>query len=1034
MKPIRLVMNAFGPFGDCQTVDFQTFGESGLFLISGDTGSGKTTIFDAITFALFGGASGEYRGMQSFCSGFAKKEEVTYVELEFSHRGERYYIKRNPDYMRPAKRGNGMVLEKKDALLILPDKREIVDFDKVTAAVVELLGVDRKQFKQISMIAQGEFQRLLYADSIERGKIFQKAFGTEGLELFQRKIAEDAARLRRQCEKTDQSILQYLRNILAEGDWKKKIDAAKKDTQQLEILLTELLHIQQEETEKKQKEVDQLEQELLNETDSYKQLLKDNQQLELLEQHRLELNKQQEKQQQIEQQQKQIIRAEHAYYKVAPLYRQLQQLTQQCRQLEDEKQKKENEQTQLQSQQETYELLFSQASKAMLTIPERTIQIEKWKQQLEQLDVKRKLEQSNQLLEQKQKRQQANIQQMIDKQIYKNEQWMKKKSELEQLEKVIDTEHTVLIQSETVKQQLNQMNAIIYKRNEQQHFQQLLEQQQKSYIKKEEECHQLQNEFLSQSERFRQEIAGILAADLKEGMPCPVCGSKHHPNRKMMTGWAPSQQQLKQLEQQLEQKKKERDDVLRICQQYRIKIELCEKEWMEQWEEQIGSESKIEDKHRFLQEKNQLLQQMQQNFQRNRKEIQEAKKKKECCKEQLLQLEKQLQQLKGEQEASERMLREMELEREKIKIQICHQQQFDDNEEIIKQKIKEQELQCKTIQTEYTKVQKKKEQIQKRIHQIQGEWKQTTEQVQQTQIRQQEARRQWKRQLSECGFENEQQWNDAYMQEEEIQKKKNEVQQWNETIIRIKERIAQLHHETEQKKWQDPETEQKKLQIIRQQKQKEQQKLQTMISYLDNNKRIQMQVQRQKSAQGEVREQYLMIKGLSDTANGELTGKEKIKFEQFVQAFYLKKVIQEANKRFRIMSGGQYELRYMESSSNKRSKAGLELEVMDYYIGTVRPITSLSGGESFQAALSMAFGLSDVIQSYAGGITIDTMFIDEGFGALDSNALDLAMDTLAKLTGQECMIGIISHVEELKQRIPKQVSVRKTSNGSLIIQ
>ncbi len=346
--------------------------------------------------------------------------------------------------------------------------------------------------------------------------------------------------------------------------------------------------------------------------------------------------------------------------------------------------------------------------------------------------------------------------------------------------------------------------------------------------------------------------------------------------------------------------------------------------------------------------------------------------------------------------------------------------------------VKEEELCCKAIEEAYDEMERQKEEIERKIHESKGEWNQKQSMLLQLKEEKNRAEKNLQNILEECGLKDELEWNTVYRTEEEIERLQREVDDWKQNKVRCQERIIQLEQETVGKVWNNLEEEQKKIDQLRQLKQKKEIQLQTMFSYLDGNQRIWKNVKKKKSGQEQLRKQYLMVKLLSDTANGELVGKEKIKFEQFVQSFYFKKVIQEANKRFRIMSSGQYELRYMEEPSNKKSKTGLELEVMDYYIGTLRSITSLSGGESFQAALSMAIGFSDVIQNYAGGIEIDAMFIDEGFGALDSNSLDLAIDTLVRLTDEKHMIGIISHVRELKERIPKQISVFKTSLGSRI--
>lgn len=1042
MKPIRLVMSAFGPFGDCQVVDFEKLGVTGLFLISGDTGAGKTTIFDAITFALFGEASGAYRVSQSFCSGFAQKGQSTYVELEFLHRGERYYIKRNPDYMRPAKRGQGMVMEKKDAVLRNPNGNTVVDFDKVTSAVVELLGVDWRQFKQISMIAQGEFQRLLYADSIERGKIFRKAFQTEALEQFQKKIAEDANQLKKQCEQTDQSIFQWLSHIVAWGDWEEKIKLAKKEQNemQLELLLEQLL--QQQEIEKNQRkiEIDQLEQKILDETKQYAQAAEYNKKLELLKEEYKNKQQLDIQEVQINQKKEKIRLGTMAFYKVAPVRMQMIQLSKQCFQLETSLRKKTTEMEQLQIDQAVNADLCKKAEEAFQTIPNWTIQMEQWKKELHQLEIVEQWTQTLHQLEDECDEIKKNVRETQEEQEKVNNKKKRIKKQLEEAEKKIANRDQILMQREITRQQLLQNDEILKQIREENSTNQILRKKQEEYKKAESDCRTLELKFYQANEWFRQEIAGILAMDLKEGTPCPVCGSTHHPQLKKITKKAPSKEELEQLEIQVEQKKKERDAFVRICEQYKGKVEFLRNEWQKNWKEvQKRYDWQVEEETGtailvFLQKQREQLVQKLSDLGIAYQEIEKKQEQLREQKTQLELLEKQEQLLY--QQRLEYLDRQHQTEMKQMQIKASIENTELKEEKVEKQalykKIQNAQHICKKIKIEYDTAKRKEKEDQKKLHQMQGEWKQEQQQLVKLNMEKQTAERNYVEILEECEFSDEAEWGAAYMQEEEIKKLQKEVEDWKLQKTRCYDRINHLEEETKGKQYTELEIINRRLDELRKEKQLQEKQLQTVLSSLDENRRIQKQITIQKSGQEQIRKNYLMVKLLSDTANGELAGKEKIKFEQFVQAFYFKKVIHEANKRFQIMSGGQYELRYMETASNKRSKVGLELEVMDYYIGTIRPITSLSGGESFQAALSMALGFSDVIQNYAGGIEIDAMFIDEGFGALDSNALDLAIETLVKLTDEKHMIGIISHVNELKERIPKQISVVKKSSGSQI--
>ncbi|HEX3026485.1 MAG TPA: SbcC/MukB-like Walker B domain-containing protein [Clostridia bacterium] len=201
---------------------------------------------------------------------------------------------------------------------------------------------------------------------------------------------------------------------------------------------------------------------------------------------------------------------------------------------------------------------------------------------------------------------------------------------------------------------------------------------------------------------------------------------------------------------------------------------------------------------------------------------------------------------------------------------------------------------------------------------------------------------------------------------------------------------------------------------------------------MSGNETVEKAIRRMLKERKTFESRYLAVSGLSKTANGELSGRQKLAFEQYVQASYFNRIIQRANTRLDRMTDGRFELRRRESAADLRSQTGLELDVLDHYTGKIRTVKSLSGGESFKASLSLALGLSDVIQSHAGGVEVDTMFIDEGFGSLDSESLEQAIRTLCELTDGNRLVGIISHVSELKERIDRQVVITKSPTGSVI--
>ena len=286
--------------------------------------------------------------------------------------------------------------------------------------------------------------------------------------------------------------------------------------------------------------------------------------------------------------------------------------------------------------------------------------------------------------------------------------------------------------------------------------------------------------------------------------------------------------------------------------------------------------------------------------------------------------------------------------------------------------------------------------------------------------------------LIECSFPDEETYHQARKTESEINFLKDSIEKYKNQVKTVEQNIQRLTKETENKERQNME----QLERVKQRLDQEIKQVEDSIKMLIVRSGINVPIAEaldEAIAKADVYQQeYMLVSNLSKTANGELAGRQKLAFEQYVQASYFNRVLFEANKRLKIMSNNRFELRRREEAADLSSKTGLDMDVLDHYTGRIRSVKSLSGGESFKASLSLALGLSDVIQSYAGGVEIDTLFVDEGFGALDSESLEQAIQTLAGLTEGNRLVGIISHVSELKERIDRQLVVKKSNSGSTI--
>lgn len=1043
MKPTHLIMSAFGPFGGEVSLPFQELGTSGLFLISGDTGAGKTTIFDAISFALFGNASGENRSNDAFRSDYATGDTKTYVTLSFLHRDKEYTITRNPTYQRAKKVGDGTTEEKANATLWLPDGNVITGSSTVTQKVNELLGVDWSQFKQISMIAQGEFMKLLTADSKERGPIFRKVFGTSIYDQVQRKLKSMATELGNQCKTIDKSILQYLEGILCDennvnyeriADFKKDKE---KDIHQTAVIM-ELLSSILEEDRKQYREL-QAENATLNEAITrvvkrYQEALQVNQIFEELEATKINKAKLIERSSEMLNIEERIRLAQKALYSVKPSHDHYLRVQAELCKLEEiisrqtiEEQELVKKRTLLEEQKKkttAHPEAMERLSNAMTKITEEILKLE----QIQELNGQRKraLEEVKQL-EEKQVlslKRKEELQQKQEEAILAGRQYTELQSQLFEIKE----EKSKLVQlGKQLKELQNEGNELKVSQAE-------LKKLEDIYTKKEQAYRTSYQEYQEAEILYYRGQAGLLAKKLNENEPCPVCGSLDHPKKAEHLEGILSEEQLGELKKQLEDKQQQLTEALSNYKQQDSKVRYLMDSIAVKAEDVFQRE--IEPK----QIKEEVLQAMA-----------DGKTRYEANQNLMMKVTKDLAEKEEVKERLNSILREQKaleeiLESGQVKIQTA--------KSIITSKeatlmalqdglqttsVEEAKLEFTKKKAAYDALHQERKEAEDAYTACDNEWIRVSsilknnkeKQAQQVEI-QQEAKKDLDECLKKASFATIEEFQSVLIKEEELEELIKELTEYQKSFQSITERLKHLESATKDKSVVEVTSILQEQEQLQEQRKQIEVQMQGVYYRIQNNDNIYNNAQKRYKEQEQIRSQYLQLNDLANTANGELRGKAKIPFEQYVQAFYFNHVIAEANKRLYKMTNSQYELRRKEDASNYRVVSGLELEVMDYYTGKTRSVKSLSGGESFKASLSLALGLSDVIQSFAGGIELDTMFIDEGFGSLDSNSLDQAIETLVSLSTGNRLVGIISHVSELKERIEKQVLLTKSMEGSKI--
>ena len=889
MKPLNIKISAFGPYKDEMKIDFTQLGENGIFLITGDTGAGKTSLFDAIAFALFGDVSGSNRPVTSVRSNFADIDTETFVELEFLHKTKKYKVRRNPSYERPKKRGEGVTKTIADASLEYDDKI-IVGVKNVDTKIEEILGINEKQFKQIAMLAQGEFLKILFAESKDRTEVFRRIFDTGIYNLITRKLGEKQKKSKEELKQSQNSFSTNSANII----WKEyQPQISEQDLNELDVktILEKLeieIEINKKEFEETEKQVEKQQTETKKLDEEIKVQTQKNTQIDNYNKLKLEREKLNQNAGHIKEVKETIAKNQEILGTVLP-----------------------KEEKVLESQKEIQKIK-KELDIISINIAQGKIKEEKSNTTLKTLEI-------------------------LKTDIQKYQELQKVKEDLEKKTEKVSEIFGV-------------------KKKQKEHIE--------KYNKAEEEFKKINTEYIEKEDEFFREQAGILAEKLENNKPCPVCGSTKHPHIAQKSESVLSKEQLENLKENVE---KQKEKVAKI------KNEITEvKSQIETLTSQLGENIEIE----------KYTEDLKQEYSKNKEELENVH----------IQVNK-----------SYNSITNKDIDLRKF--------EYDGFKEEVVLKInqdKEKLLQDKALQEE------KKKQLEENNNKL----KVATQEYEKT--------------YKNLGFETEQEYKKSTLSKEQIVILNKEVEKYNKDVTVNDTKIVELEKEVKGLKKVDLTKQNEQLSEMNSKLKELRQQQMDKNRILENNTGISKKLNQNAKELSKKIKEFSLLEDLYKTASGTIPGKKRIEFEQYVQATYFEMVILEANKRLLKMTENRFQLVRKESSEKVSEKIGLELEVIDNYNGKQRDVKSLSGGESFKAALSLALGLSDVIQSYSGGVVIDTMFIDEGFGSLDTESREQAINTLSQLIGSNKLIGIISHVTELKERIDKKIIITKTTDGSKI--
>ncbi|MBQ8654428.1 MAG: SMC family ATPase [Clostridia bacterium] len=872
MKPVKLTLSAFGPYAGQTEIDFACFGETGLFLIAGDTGAGKTTIFDAISFALYGEASGgrERRKSKSFRSDYAAPRTETWVEFTFLHRGETWVIRRNPDYVRPKIVGEGFTTQTAGAEMRNLHTGETAHGPReVTERVQVLLGLTQDQFTRTVMIAQGDFLKILNASSDERKTLFQRLFNTALYEAVQKKLLEMNVECTRERQALEQQILLAGRSVRPEADYPRleEVQLYRTDPKYAELLagcLEEMISAGRSARKQAGEDREDASAQITALTAAIAEGGATNRDFDAMDRAREKRDALLNRQTEMDDKARALERARRA-----------QSLASDEALISRNSRETADQQTKLASAEKALK-------EALANLPEAEKNAAEAEGRSGEADVL--LAQASQL--------ESSVPVLVEMEKAAVRE-ARKQAELDRLLKISTQADAAYTQAK---------------------------------------------------EGYYRSQAGLLAKELQEGVPCPVCGSRAHPAPAALTAQSVTREAMEQADQAhraasdaLNRADRELGEIRRDIRNARQRLETLGIG---------GDETEAGIRSRIL------------AMQKKAKAIRDAVR---AARDALGQLQ-------------------LRIEKSREAARQCTD------------RLKELHRQGETLQAEFCS------------------------------------------HLAENGFADERDWRLSRLSAQDMALLEREWRGWSEEKKSQTDQLEQLKNRLQGRSRTDVAALEKQRLALEEKRLAAERMEKRADGSLTLNEQALRDITSARRQHKRREEHWAVVQDLYECCAGRtgVNKRAKITFEAYVQQYYFKQVVAAANKRLTVLTDGMFTLRCKEEAKDRVRQSGLDLDVLDRSTGQWRDVSTLSGGESFQASLALALGLSDVVQSQSGAVRIDAMFIDEGFGTLDENALRSALQVLSSLAEGKRLIGVISHVQELEERIEQQIIVSKTLQGSSV--
>ena len=1052
MKPIKLLISAFGPYADTMPeINFEQFEDRGLFLITGDTGAGKTTIFDAICFALYGITSGSFRDTKNLRSEYAKDTTPSFVDFYFSHQGKQYHVWRQPTYSRHKQRGSGEIQEQEKAVLYEDGKPPVEGLKQVNQAIKQLLHVDEKQFKQIAMIAQGEFWELLNTKTEQRTEILRTIFMTGAYKNIEYRLKDhmDAGFGRKR--RAEESIIQYFDDVVGAEELEEELNELQQQARNTnsawnldEILdaIGEVILFDRDVLASYETLLEEAEKSLADTQASLATAQTNNTILERLEKLQKEKQALDLRQQEIRDIQQRLSRQKAATRQVYPAYKVWKLKAKEVKgtrnQIEENKRKLADARTEA----EKCSLSLTAAEERRSVAEELQRKVDRINEEEQKYRQRETLQQRLAFLEQTKRSLTAKEEQLAAAEEQLKQRILELRKLTADLREKPSMLQAALMEGEVMDQIITRMTELLtVEEKEYSERRQELEKKQQAFLDAR-VCYEAASQQASQAERVLEECrAGILAGHLTEGQKCPVCGSLHHPEPAVLPDRSITEEEFKHLRERENalQEEKNRANLAAeraktSLEEYGAKLHSTITELLTS--PMLGETCEEESLDRLFPHLRTAYERMTEKREENESRVKSLQK---ACKN-LEKGEADLEKAQGED--SEHLAEE--------KHTLDEQKRKTDNELAAEmatfsalgdlsfttwteaQAARQNAAgAAKSILDAIERAMEMKQKADEKVTALMASLD-TLSATLQTQEEDEAKLLETAEKVSkEFQFPSSDEMNRMVVTEDYIAQTEQTITDYLQAVTTNAAWLEQAAEDAKGRVWIDMDA----LQAKYAEQKRGVESNRAMVNLLQNrirtNEEKRGKISAQRAEYESAQKEYTIARRLYDLVRG-TTRNGKITLEQYIQAAGFDSIIAAANRRLLPMSDGQYELYRQEESLGKQSNNFLDLVVLDNYTGHRRPVGNLSGGESFKASLSLALGLSDTVSMHQGGVQMDALFIDEGFGTLDRRSIDNAMDILVNLSSANKLVGVISHREELKTSIPQQIKVEKLRDGSRI--